>query len=667
MIRAAVALALVAGTAAADPAPADDEPLASAASSALTRAQLDERAHTRTIDLLRHLPGLHAFQVDGGGQAEAYLVRGFDARSGLELAVTVDGVPVNAAGPGLDHGYADTQAVIADTVARVALNLGPYDVRRGDFASAGALDLTTLDELPGGGAYVRATTGAEPERSLLVRLRRLWYGVTGVMSPALASSRALIAAEVGIGDGPYLHPLRMRRGAVLAKWTYPLARGDVRLVANLFSGRAEDSGLVPEAEIDAARIQRFGALDASLADTAMRASLAASATTTDDAGARWHAGGYAVAASHRFYTNPTGFLRDPVRGDQLEQVDDRTQLGLDAWYRRDHARGQLRLGVQARADDGDAALWHADHRVRVDTCFAVPNPCLQATSHARDVAAYAEDTTRLGPATLHGGVRLDQLTWDAADSAPAAPAPASGDAARARISPKLGVLVSVAPGVELSALGGGGFRTGDTRAVIASDAVRGLPRIWSAELGARVHLGTWLFGGAAAYASRQDAEARWRADLQALEAVPRTRRIGLDANVTITPVAWLTADASLALSRARTDDGAPVLLAPRGFGSAGVTARRAASFVSLRGVALGARRVAPDLSTPAQLILSAAAGTHVWGFELGVSIANLLDARARELEAVTTVRAARDAAPITGLAAMPGEPLTVTVTIGHGL
>jgi hypothetical protein len=665
MTRAALALVLVAGTAAAD-AP-DDAPLASAASTALTRAELDERAHSRTVDLLRHLPGLHAFQVDGGGQAEAYLVRGFDARSGLDLAVTVDGVPVNAAGPGLDHGYADTQLVIADTVERVALQLGPYDVRRGDFATAGALDLTTLDELPGGGAYVRATTGAEPNRSVLVRARRLWYGVTGLMSPALASSRALIAAEVGIGDGPFVHPLRMRRGAVLAKWTYPLERGDVRLVANLFSGRAEASGLVPEAEIDAARIQPFGALDASLADTAMRASLAAGVTTTDTTGARWHAGGYAVAASHRSYTNPTGFLRDSVRGDQLELVDDRRQLGLDAWYRRDHALGQLRLGVQARADDGDAELWHADHRVRVDTCFAAPNPCLQATSHARDVAVYAEDTSRLGPATVHGGVRLDQLTWDAADAAPAAPAPASGDAARARISPKLGVLVEVAPGVELSALGGGGFRTSDTRAVIASDAVRGVPRIWAAELGARVHLGTWLTGGAAAYASRQDAEARWRADLQALEAVPRSRRIGLDANVTLAPTAWLGADASVAIARARTDDGAPVLLAPRVFGSAGVTARHRGSFVSLRGVGLGARRAAPDLATPAQLIFSAAAGTHLLGFELGVSVANLLDTRWRELEAVTTVRATRDAAPTTGLAAMPGEPLTVLVTVGHGV
>jgi outer membrane cobalamin receptor len=127
MNRLAFALALVARTAAA--APDDDAPLTSAASSELSRAQLDERAHTRTVDLLRHLPGLYAIQVDGGGQAEQYLARGFDARSGLDLEVSVDGVPVNAAGPGLDHGYADTQFVIPDTVARVALQLGPYDVR----------------------------------------------------------------------------------------------------------------------------------------------------------------------------------------------------------------------------------------------------------------------------------------------------------------------------------------------------------------------------------------------------------------------------------------------------------------------------------------------------------------------------------------------------------
>lgn len=655
----------------AEPAEGDDAPLASAASSSVTRAELDERAHARTLDLLRQLPGLFALQVDGGGQAEAYLVRGFDARSGLELEVLVDGVPVNQAGLGSEHGYADTQLVNPDTVERVALSLGPYAARHGDFASAGALELTTLDEVPGGGAVLRMSSGMDLQRPLFDRLKRLFYRVSGMASPALETSHALIAVEVGIGDGSFVHPLRLRRGAVLAKWTAPLAHGSVQLTANLSSGRASNSGLVPEAEVDAERVDRFGSIDASLSDTAMRASVSARVTTTDTAGATWHIGAYAVAANHRFYSNDTGYLRDTDSGDQLEAADDRTQLGLDGWYQRAHAagpiRGQLRLGVQGRADDGDGELWHTDHRARVASCFGMANPCLQASAHTRDVAVYGEDQERLGIVRVLAGVRLDQLTWDVADAAPGTPAPASGNAARARLSPKLGVIVEPLPGLALSALGGGGFRTSDSRAVVMTDAVRAVPRLWSAELGARYQPGAWLSAGIAGYVARQDAEARWHADTQELEAVPRSRRVGLDANVVIAPVRWLSADASLSLARARTSDGERVLLAPRIFGAAGVTARRYDSYVTLRGRAIGERYVTSSLRTPSQAVLSVAAGTQLRGFELGVVMDNLLDTAWREEQAALTVRATRDADPVTGVSYAPGSPRTVMVTVGHSL
>jgi TonB dependent receptor/TonB-dependent Receptor Plug Domain len=668
-----IAIVLLGATAAAaDPAP--DEPLASAASSQLSRAELDERAQGRTVDLLRHLPGLYAIEVDGGGQAEAYLTRGFDAHSGLDLEVLVDDVPVNIAGPGADHGYADTQFVIPEAVDTVALHLGPYAARSGNFASAGTLELHTLDEVPGGGAIVQLSSGAALTQPLASRLRHLLYRVTAMASPALSTSHALLAVELGIGGGPFVHPLDMHRGSLLGKWSYPFAGGVFQVAATMFSGRADAAGVVPQAEVEAGRVDRFGALDATLGDTATRASVSAGVTAHDAAGGSWHLGGYAVAASHRIYTNPTAFLLDADRGDQREQVDDGTLVGLDGWYLRAHRLwgmpGQLRLGVQARADDGTAELWHDAERVRLDTCVAAPNPCLQATSKVRDLAVYAEDALHLGRVTLSTGLRLDQVTWDSADTAPATPAPASGNAARARLNPKLGVTAAVAPGVELSALAGGGFRTSDTRAVIATDALRGMPQIWSAELGARLRLAEQLSAGLAAYAAWQDAEVRWIADLRAAEPVPRSRRTGLDGHVAYTPVPWLTVDANLSVAHAVANPGAseaPVLLAPRIFGGAGVTLRRAASFVSLRGLGLGARRAADQLATPAQAVLSFAAGTRWRGFTLGVSVENLLDAAWREQQSALTVRASRTADPITGLVYTPGAPLTAVITVGYGV
>jgi len=691
-IRLALAAALVVrgASAAADPAPPpdaapasdpasdDDPPLASAASSRLERAELDERPRARTVDLLRHLPGLYPVLVDGGGRAEAYLTRGFDAGSGLDLEVLVDGVPVNAAGAGTGHGYADTQFVIPDSVASVALNLGPYAARYGNFASAGALELRTLDEVPGGGAVLRLSSGTDLRGGLAGHARRLTYRVSGMASPALATSHAIVAVEVALGDGPFVHPLTMQRGSALAKWTYPFSGGTFQIAATVFSGRANDSGELPEADVEAHRVDRFGALDATLGDTAMRASLSAGVTTHDAAGGSWHLGAYVVAASQRLYANPTVFLFDPERGDQTEEVDDRTQLGVTGVYQRAHRLfgldGRLRLGVQARADHDRAELWHDAQRVRLDTCFAAANPCLRAQTRVNDLAVYAEDVVHPHAAvTVTAGLRLDQVTWDGADTAPGAPGagdPASGNAARARLGPKLGAAVEVLPGLEVSALAGGGFRTSDTRAVIATDAVRGVPRIWAAELGARLHADERLSAAIAAYVAWQDAEVRWDATQRSLEPVDRTRRTGIDARVALAPLPWLSLDGNLGLARGVRDPGsaqAALPGVPRIHGGAGVTARRDTSFVTLRGVGLGARLLAaePELKSPAQLVLSLAAGTRWRGLELGLSLDNLLDTAWREDQRALQLRSTRTADPITDVVFAPGAPFTVFLTVGY--
>src|SRR5215475_4040228 len=49
----------------------------------------------RTADVLRLVPGLVISQHQGGGKAEQYFLRGFDADHGTDLALFVDGLPVN--------------------------------------------------------------------------------------------------------------------------------------------------------------------------------------------------------------------------------------------------------------------------------------------------------------------------------------------------------------------------------------------------------------------------------------------------------------------------------------------------------------------------------------------------------------------------------------------
>src|SRR3989442_10208082 len=99
----------------------------------------------RPADILRLAPGLVISQHAGGGKAEQYFLRGFDADHGTDLAIFVDGVPVNLRSHAHGQGYADLHFLIPETVKQLEVLKGPYHVEFGDFATAGAFTFVTGD------------------------------------------------------------------------------------------------------------------------------------------------------------------------------------------------------------------------------------------------------------------------------------------------------------------------------------------------------------------------------------------------------------------------------------------------------------------------------------------------------------------------------------------
>ncbi|HEY5920899.1 MAG TPA: TonB-dependent receptor plug domain-containing protein, partial [Kofleriaceae bacterium] len=128
-----------------------EAPAESASSIHLDHEKLARRSRTQMSDVLRQVPGLMVSQHAGGGKADQYFIRGFDADHGTDVAVFADGVPVNLTSHGHGQGYADTHWLIPETIASVDMHKGPYAARYGDFYTAGALELKTLDEIDGNG------------------------------------------------------------------------------------------------------------------------------------------------------------------------------------------------------------------------------------------------------------------------------------------------------------------------------------------------------------------------------------------------------------------------------------------------------------------------------------------------------------------------------------
>ncbi|MGE5183389.1 MAG: TonB-dependent receptor [Acidobacteriota bacterium] len=658
----------------------DDAPAESASSVHLDRDTLDERSRTQMSDILRNVPGLVVSQHAGGGKADQYFIRGFDADHGTDIAVFADGVPVNLSSHGHGQGYADTHWMIPETIAGVDVHKGPYAARYGDYDTAGALELKTLDQVDGPTIYVAGATPLGGPRAAGALDPRL----VAMASPSLvAGDRTLLAAQIANSDGPFVHPLGFAQGNALAKWQAPVGGGWLKLEANLYAARWHASGQLPESEVASGRLNRFDSLDPSEGGKTSRYSGQAAYSYRDAAGGTWHAMSYAVKSKLDLFSDFTLYARDPVHGDEIEQTDGRWLYGLDAGYDRAlHGHGLEALvsgGVQLRADDVVTSLWHDANRVRLAGCFATgANPCNDTDDHIRDLGAYVEANV-IATRWLHvfPGLRVDRFRWDVASLAPAARgggAPiATGDTSRALASPKLSVELHESEQVNLFANFGGGFHSNDARAAVASGGTGALARAWGGELGvrmrperrARVAMDFWYLW--------LSSEQVWNGDEGTTEPSAPTQRLGLDLEGSLDATPWLSLDADVTFSHASFVENAgnanAVALAPRWMGSGGATAHGDLGFVTARarGIADRPGNEAGTLTAPGYLILDVIAGRR-WGkLAVTLTVNNALNADWREAQFADSSRVSPTADVVDQMHFTPGVPLTATVTASYRL
>ncbi len=85
---------------------------------------LQARPAYRPGELLEALPGLIVTQHSGEGKANQYFLRGFNLDHGTDMAIFVDGMPVNMRTHGHGQGYADLSFLIPELVARADYKKG---------------------------------------------------------------------------------------------------------------------------------------------------------------------------------------------------------------------------------------------------------------------------------------------------------------------------------------------------------------------------------------------------------------------------------------------------------------------------------------------------------------------------------------------------------------
>src|SRR5262245_11695590 len=179
-------------------------PMTSASSTTVRQQDFELRPRNSPNDILRVVPGLVTAQHQGGGKADQLFLRGFDADHGTDVAVFVDGIPVNMPSHAHGQGYADLHFLIPEVLQTVDVYKGAYYPQFGDFDTAGAVNLVTRRAFPR--SQVSVTGGSFDSFRFL-----------GVGAGNTPSSSSWLAVEAAQTDGPFDHPENLRRYNLWAK------------------------------------------------------------------------------------------------------------------------------------------------------------------------------------------------------------------------------------------------------------------------------------------------------------------------------------------------------------------------------------------------------------------------------------------------------------------
>src|SRR3984957_19103 len=114
----------------------------------VNQEQLASQPLLRPGAVLENVPGLIVTQHSGEGKANQYFLRAFNLDHGTDLATEVDDMPTNMPTHAHGQGYTDLNFLIPELVADLHFKKGPYYADEGDFATAGAVRMDLLNEIP---------------------------------------------------------------------------------------------------------------------------------------------------------------------------------------------------------------------------------------------------------------------------------------------------------------------------------------------------------------------------------------------------------------------------------------------------------------------------------------------------------------------------------------
>lgn len=501
---------------------------------------IKNRPISRTGEILEFVPGMIVTQHSGSGKANQFYLRGFNLDHGTDFATYIDEMPVNMRTHAHGQGYTDLNFLIPELVSHLHYKKGPYSAQEGDFSSAGVARMHLVNHLPQGIASL--TVGSYDYQRLLL-----------ANSLAVADGHLLYALDVNHYDGPWQVAEGVKKYNGLLRYSVGDAHDSMTLTAMAYHNQWNSTDQIPLRAVRGGQLGRFDAVDPSDGGDSSRYSVSFAKQHRDQQGS-WQVSAYAVRSALDLYSNFTYFLNDPVNGDQFNQSEKRTMLGVNAsksWL--DELAGMTmenKFGLQTRYDKlSPVALYNTAQAQRLSLIRSDKVEESSAGLFAENTLWWHEKLRTVA------GVRYDRYQFDVKSSLSGN----SGNTSDGITSPKLSVIFGPWASTEFFYNIGKGFHSNDARGTTQTRLANGNPALpvtplvgtRGSEVGVRSEWIPGLQSSLAVWQLDIDSELVFVGDAGETEPSRASRRYGVEWNNHYVVNDWVLLDMDLALSKAR--------------------------------------------------------------------------------------------------------------------
>jgi outer membrane receptor protein involved in Fe transport len=322
-------------------------------STELKQTTLERTPATDPWDLLRQAGGIEVHeQGQGPGFASDASLRGFSSDHSTDIALWIDGVPINEPVNGHAEGYNDWNLMFPEAVRDISVTRGPSNPVFGNFALAGAVNVRTLERFDGssfwldGGSYGRLEGG--------------------LMTGRNDDNTGAVLALRGERDGGWRPNSNWNLGQLHGRIVRTVS-SNTTLDAGLelYATGWDSPGFLTEEQFNAGDYNVV--VDPTDGGFKRRAQERVSVRVAARPTVLWRSTVYATQGRWQLFLNiPPEPGAGEGTGSQTEEEDKRYGFGATTAVSYALSRGEVTLGAEGRLDHADFQNWLTEARQRIE-------------------------------------------------------------------------------------------------------------------------------------------------------------------------------------------------------------------------------------------------------------------------------------------------------------